>query len=193
MSQVRSNLEIFENEISKEIERILYKPDLRKDIQFIFSVKSKKNKNEEVRFLSSVIKKTAERNKVWASLTKGDIISGDTVFNSIYVEIIEMNTKYQGFEVNKFLGSKLVKRSLNSLMKVSIYGNKYDYTSTDIINVNYNDRVELDDIDNIESEDYYFTQAEPPQISVWEEIVFPVTIIAATIAAALLFFAIRSK
>lgn len=190
---VKSNLEIFDDEISKQLELILYKPDLRRDIQFIFSVNSKSSSEEQIRFLNSVIKKTAERSKIWVSLTRGNIASVDSVYNSIYLEIIELKTRYPGFAKNHFLGSKVVRRNLISLISVAVNGNNYGYSYSDTISVNYNDRVELDNIENLETEDYKFTKAEQPRISLYEEIVFPVAVVVVSVAAAIMFFSIRSK
>ncbi len=174
------------------MDRILYKPDLRRDVQFIFSIKSEKNDENEVRFIASLIKKAAERNRVWASFSE-ELVSNDSASNRITINIIELRTKYPGFAKNKFLGTKKVWRNLSGRLKVQSEGTNYSYQSIDSIIVNYKDRVEYDDIDNIESNEYRFTAAKPPGISLWEEIVFPAAVITVSVAAALLFFIIRSK
>lgn len=162
-------------------------------MQFIFSVNSS-NKNEaEVRFINSLIKKAADRNKLRISLTKGNISSNDSVFNSVYIDIVHLKTLYPGFASNKFLGGKSVHRNINALINVTVQGHKYDFSAADTIVVNYRDRVDYSNIENIESGENNFTHAKAPKVSAYEEIVFPVTIVAVSVVAAILFFFIRSK
>jgi len=189
---VRSNLEIFDREISAQLEQLFYKPDLRRDVQFVFRVNSVSKKEKEVKFLISVIKKTAEKNKIWASFS--DLAaSNDSVFNAFIIDIISLGVKYPGFANNKFLGTKIVHRQLTAVIRVEAAGVNYFYNNTDSILINYKDRVDYNDIEDIETEDYNFTRASHPHASVWEEIVFPAAIIIVSVAAAVLFFTIRSK
>jgi len=190
--QARPNLEIFDKEISGQLERIFYKPDLRRDVQFIFWVRSLNNKEEEVKFIVSVIKKTAERMKIRAGFSE-QTTSTDSVYNAFRIDIKEMGTKYPGFASNKFLGDKFVNRNLYAKIEVKSGAASYFYDDTDSITVNYSGKVDLTEIENIESSDYKFTQAIAPAVSTFEEIVFPVSIIALSVITAVLFFSIRSK
>ncbi len=191
---MRSNLEIFDKEISAGLEQLFYKPDLRRDVQFVFRVNSASKKEKEVKFLISVIKKTAEKNKIWASFSDAaSQVSNDSVYNTFIVDIISIGVKYPGFAKNKFLGTKTVHRQLTAVIKVETAGANYFYNNIDSILINYSDRIDNGDIENVESEDYDFTRAAHPHASIWEEIVFPAAIIVVSVAAAVLFFTIRSK
>jgi hypothetical protein len=187
-----SNLEIFEKKISEQLDEIFYKPDIRRDVQFIFVIKSLKNDRQEVKFLTTVIKRAAERNKIRANFSN-EAASNDSVFTSFWITVAELNTKYNGFNKNKFLGTKTIKRNISGRVNVEAAGGNYPYNETDTINISYHDEVAYDMLENIESPDYKFTQAAAPKVSVWEETVFPAVLIAVSIAAAVLFFTIRSK
>lgn len=191
-SQPKPSLEIFDKLISERIEEILYMPDLNRENQFIFKISSVNNKDEEVKFLTSVLKKTADKLKIRAGFSK-IMQSQDTVFNAVWIDIKELGAKYPGFKSNKFLGDKSVKRNLYGNIRVEISAAPVFYNNRDSIKINYNDEVGYDEIENIESSDYGFTHAAAPKISLIEEIFFPTAIIAVTALAAVLFFTIRSK
>lgn len=165
---------------------------MKRDIQFVFKISSKNNNEDEIKFLTSVIKKSAERNKINAAFSK-EMSSPDTAYNAIWIDVIELGTKYPGFSSSKFLGDKFVKRNLFGRIRVEISATPDFYNNQDSIKINYNDAVDYNGIENIESGDYSFTHAKPPAVSTFEEIIFPIAIIAITVIAAVLFFSIRSK
>jgi len=188
----QSNLEIFDKQISDGLEEIFWKPDIRRDVQFVFKIMSLKNSDEEIKFLTSVIKKYAEKNRLRASFTK-ETASSDTVFNSVRIDIAELGTKYPGFSSNKFLGDKTIKRNLSGSIAVEISGGNYVYNDRDSIIINYKDEVDYEEIENIESGNYSFSHSAAPAISTFEELFFPAAIITVSALAAVLFFVIRSK
>jgi hypothetical protein len=189
----QSNLEILDKAISERLEEIFFMPDLKRDNQFIFRIRSVRNNDDEVKFLTSVVKKTAERIKIKAGFSKDDISSHDSVFNAVWIDVYDIGTKYPGFSGNKFLGDKSLKRNLYSRIRVEISATPVFYNRQDSIKINYSDEVDYREIENIESADYKFTHAPAPKVSAFEEIVFPAAIIAVTAITAVLFFAIRSK
>lgn len=191
-SQSRPNLEIFDKAISERIEEILYMPDLRRENQFIFRIRSLRNYEDEVKFVTSVVKKTADKVKIRASFSK-EIASADTIYNAVWIDINELGTRYPGFASNKFLGEKFVNRNLFGSIRVEISAVPEFYSNRDSININYIDEVDYNEIENIESVDYKFTYAKVPKVSTFEELIFPAAIIAVTALAAVLFFTIRSK
>jgi hypothetical protein len=187
------SLEIFEKQISGRLEEIFYMPDLNRENQFIFRISSSKRNDDEVKFVTSVVKKTAERIKIKASFSKDEISSHDSASYAVLIDIISLGTKYPGFASNNFLGDKTVKRNLYGSIRVEISSNTVFSGRQDSIKINYTDEVDYREIENIESADYKFTHATSPKVSTFEEIVFPAAIIAVTAFAAVLFFAIRSK
>ena len=190
--QTRSNLEIFDKAISERIEEILYMPDLHRGNQFIFRIRSLRNNDDEVKFVTSVIKKTADKIKIRASFSK-EMSSSDSIYNAVWIDISELGTKYPGFSSNKFLGEKFVKRNLFGSIRVEISAAPVSYNNRDSITINYADEINYMEIENIESVDYKFTHSKAPQVSTFEDLIFPAAIIAITALAAVLFFTIRSK
>ena len=117
----------------------------------------------------------------------------DTPYNLIIICYDIMRTEYGGFVKNKFLGEKTFKR--NIIIKIYIeYASALSVdTFGDIIISNYTDEIRLDDYENIESSEYEFTQAKPPEISEFERIIFPALLVLVSAGATILFFVIRSK
>jgi hypothetical protein len=191
-SQTKPSLEIFDKLISERIEEIFYLPDLDRSSQFVFKIHSNSNKEDEVKFLTSVLKKTSDRLKLRAAFSK-EMAAQDSLYNAVWIDIRELGVRYPGFKTNRFLGEKSVKRNLFGNIRVEISAVHPFYNLQDSILVSYSDEVDYKEIENIESADYSFTHSKAPKVSTFEEIIFPAAIIAVTALAAVLFFTIRSK
>ncbi len=196
----KTNLEVFEELITAGLEKYLYYPDLHREYQFVFVVDQPESGNSvnkvssRVKFLTSIIKKTSGNNNLHYSFASNlNNIQSDSVYNLVVLHIKNLETRYPGFKKNKFLGDKTLTRNILINIAIDIKSSDNKFTLSDFIKSNYSDEVNLDDYENLESQQYEFTKAEPPQIGAFESIVFPLVLVSSTAAATLLFFIIRSK
>jgi hypothetical protein len=194
----KRNIEIFEQDISAELEKFLYYPDLNRNFQFIFFVTSAENNSkkykEKVSFIISVVKKTAEKNGIRISFAEdSQTVSSDSLHNKVSLIIKKLETSYPRFGKNKFLGSKtLVREIISDLdIEISSSGNMLNIRSN--ISTRYKDEIDYDEREKYSSEEYSFTQAVAPNLSLFESIFFPALIITVSAVAAVLFFTIRSN
>lgn len=190
----KTNLEIMEQNISGELEKFFYYPDVNRSLQFVFFVESRKKDKTEKRFIEQVIKKAAEKNKIRVSFSKDkEMESADSVYYKAEVDITKLKTSYPKFGKNKFLGEKSMVREVSSDMDIEIRLNNGTSVVKDDITTIYKGEIPYDDYGQFQSEEYLFTQSEPPNISFLESIIFPAAIVAVSAVAAVLFFTIRSK
>jgi hypothetical protein len=190
----RSNLEIFEQNISAELEKFYFYPDVNRNIQFVFYVGSVNKNKEEKKFIESIVKKTAAANNLNFSIT-GDakMESGDSIYNKVRIDIIKLKTEYPSFGKNTFLGDKTIRRKVISELNIMISsGNNPELVSDKIITA-YEGTIPYDNYESFQTGEYKFTQSVPPNISFLETIIFPVLIVTASAIATILFFTIRSK
>jgi len=201
---VKTNLEIFDETISASIEKYLYYPDLNREFQIVFVIKPNyhiknayvinTNEDSEAKYLRSIIKKIASSEKLRFSFADDETkISADSVLNLFILNPVIMQTNYNGFGKNRFLGDKTIKRNIKINISISIRTTYNNLKVSDVIEGNYNDEVNLDYYDNIESSQYEFTQATPPEAGEFESLIFPAVLVLASAGATLLFFVIRSK
>ena len=190
----KTNLEILEQNISAELDKFFFYPDINRNLQFVFFVESGKKDKSEKRFIESVIKKSADKNKIRLSFSKDDqMSSADSVYYKAKINIEKLNTLYPRFSGNTFLGEKTLVREISSGLKVEIKLNDGAIAVSDNINTVFKGDIPYDDYLQYESEEYRFTQSSPPNISFIESIIFPAAIVAVSIAATVLFFTVRSK
>lgn len=200
----KTNLEILEQNISGELEKIFYYPDINRDMQFVFLVKAENKDNTQKKFIESVIKKTAERNKIKVSFPKDDnmnpdkinpdnLISNDSSYYKALVTIIKLGVSYPRFGKNRFLGEKTLVRKIISDLDIEITQNNGTKIIEDNINTEYEGEIEYDDYEQLQNSEYSFTRGVPPDISLIETIIFPAAIVLLSAAATVLFFTIRSK
>jgi len=196
----KSNLEIFEETISAELEKFYYYPGINRDALFIFVInpeeKGGSNSKTEsgTKFLKSLVKKTASSNKLKFSIA--DNVSGintDSAYNLIILQVLNLETRYNGFKKNKFLGEKTLSRNIIINIAVELKAAEGSVNVKDFIKYNITDEAAYDNYIQLESPQYDFTQGEPPKVSSFERIIFPVLLICVTAAATILFFTIRSK
>ena len=201
---MKTNLEIFDETISASIEKYLYYPDLNREFQIVFVIKPNyhiknayvinTNEDSEAKYLRSIIKKIASSEKLRFSFADDETkISADSVLNLFILNPVIMQTNYNGFGKNRFLGDKTIKRNIKINISISIRTTYNNLKVSDVIEGNYNDEVNLDYYDNIESSQYEFTQATPPEAGEFESLIFPAVLVLASAGATLLFFVIRSK
>jgi hypothetical protein len=87
----KTNLEVLEQDISGELEKFLYYPDLKRDIQFVFYVTSVSKDKNEKKFIESVIKKTADKNRLKISFSKDEqMLSSDSVYNKVNIGLLSL-------------------------------------------------------------------------------------------------------
>ena len=196
---IKSNYEILEEEVSAELEKFFFYPDVNRERQFVFFVKSPANskpaesKNEK-KFIEYVIRKVSEKNSLRFSFAKDEKMeSTDSVYNKVNIVIRKIKTSYPKLVKNRFLGEKTLQRELECTLDVSVTGNKGAILVSDKLVTAYKDEIPYDDYEKYQNPDYRFTQSEPPDISFIETILFPVVIITVSAAATILFFTIRSK
>ena len=193
-TNIKSNLEVFEQEISGELEKFFFLPGVNRDVKFVFWVNSPKKSKEDKKFIESVVKKTAERNKLKYSIAKDEVMdSPDTVYNKCAITVNKLYTEYTKLIKNGFLGEKSMQREITSSLDVHISSNNGEVLVSDEIKTKYDDEIPYDDYTQFESAEYKFTQSTQPDISLLESIIFPVAVVAVSAVAAILFFSIRSK
>ena len=190
----KTNLEVLEQDISGELEKILFYPDVNRDIQFVFYVTSVSKDKNEKKFIESVIKKTADKNRLKISFSKDEqMLSTDSFYNKVNIGIIKLNTAYTKLVKNKFLGDKSIERVVSSELSIEISTNLEETKVKDKILTSYKGEIPYESYENFETGEYSFTQSIPPNISWFETIIFPAVIVTVSAAATILFFIIRSK
>jgi hypothetical protein len=190
----KPNLEIMEQNISGELEKFFFYPDINRSLQFVFFVESPKGDKTQKRFIESVIRKTAEKNKIRVSFSKDkEMTSGDSAYYKAKVDIIKLKTSYPKFGKNQFLGEKSLVRDITSDLAIDITQSSGAQVIKDNITTTYKGGIPFDDFERYQSEEYLFTQSEPPDVSFLESIIFPAAIVTVSAVATLLFFTIRSK
>ncbi len=190
----KNNLEIFEQEISGELDKIFFFPQVERDRKFVFFVSSDKNNKEEKKFIESVIRKNSERNKLKISFAKDETIDApDSIYYKCRIKIQKLKTEYTKLIKNGFLGEKSMQRKIVSELDIDISVNNGLMLVNDVIRTKYNDEIPYEDYKVFQSSEYKFTQSIPPNISFIESIIFPAAIITLSAVAAILFFTIRSK
>ncbi len=193
-NNIKSNLEVFEQEISGELEKFFFLPGVNREVKFVFWVNSPKKSKEDKKFIESVVKKTAERNKLKYSIAKDEVMdSPDTVYNKCAVTVNKLYTEYPKLIKNGFLGEKTMQREITSSLDVNISSNNGEVLVSDEIKTKYDDEIPYDDYTQFESSEYRFTQSTQPDVSLLESIIFPVAVVTISAVAAILFFSIRSK
>ncbi len=190
----KTNLEIFEQEISGELDKFFFFPQIERERKFVFWVSSAKNNKEEKKFIESVIRKNAEKNKLKISFAKDDNMDApDTIYNKCRITVEKLKAGYTKLIKNGFLGQKSMEREIISELGIDISGNNGTVLVSDVIKTKYDDEIPYNDYSNYESSEYKFTQSVPPNISFIESIIFPAAVITLSAVAAILFFTIRSK
>jgi len=193
-SQVKSNLVVFEQEISGELDKFFFYPQIERDRKFVFWVSSVKKNKEEKKFIESVIKKNAEKNKLKIAFAKDEQMDApDTVYNKCRITIEKLKTEYTKLIKNRFLGEKSMQRKVTSELGIEISGSQGSMLVNDVIKTNYEDEIPYDDYNVYESSEYKFTQSIPPNISFLESIIFPAAVVTLSAVAAILFFTVRTK
>jgi hypothetical protein len=192
--KLKTNLEIFEQEISSETEKLLFYPEINRLVKFIVWINLEKNKNEQRKFIESVLKQTLNRNKINFSISKDSLMeTDDSVYNKLILNTYALQTKYTKLIKNRFLGEKTMERVITSEIGIKITDKGNKILLNDAIKTSYRDEIPYDNYTRFESADYKFTQSVPPNISFFESIIFPVAAVTLSAAAAILFFTIRSK
>lgn len=190
----KNTLEIFETEISSELEKIFLLPEIDREQKFIFLVSTVKNSAEDKKFITQVIRKTADKNKLNYSIAKDEnFTSPDTAYYKFSISIGKLRTEYTKFIKNGFLGEKTMRREISSLLNIKIRNKDDEEIFTEEIKTGFADEILYDGYSRYESKEYKFTQSIPPDISFLESIIFPAAVITASAVAAILFFTIRSK
>ena len=190
----KTNLEIFEQDIQGELEKFFYYPDLNRTFQFVFFVTSPKNDISGKKFIESVIKKAAGKNKLSFSIAKDEaMFSADSEYNQVKIDIRKLKTEYPKLIKNPFLGEKSLERKVSSELALEIKKNNGAVIINDKISTAYRDEIPYDNYEQLQNEDYIFTQSVPPDISVLETIIFPAAVVTITAITAILFFTVRSK
>ena len=202
ISQIKpkTNLEIIEETIRTGLETYLYYPDLNREYQFIFVIDPEEkhenfsNINSKEKYLTTLVKKIASDNKIHFSFsTDTDKIKSDSTYNLVILHINNIETSYPQFKKNKFLGNKTLIRNIKIKIAINIKSSENKFSLSDFITGNYTDEIAYDGYENLESSQYTFTKAEPPEVGAFENIVFPLLLVSSTAVATFLFFIIRSR
>ena len=190
----KTNLEIFEQEISGELDKFFFLPQIERDNKFVFFVSSNKNNKEEKKFIESLIRKNAEKNDLKYAFAKDENMDApDSIYNKCGIRINKLKAEYTKLIKNGFLGEKTMQRRITSDLDINISDSRGTILVNDEIRTNYEDEIPYNDYSVYQSSEYVFTQAIPPNISFFETIIFPAAVITLSAVAAILFFTIRSK
>lgn len=196
----KTNLEIFEETISAGLEKFYYYPGVNRNEPFIFVINpeekggSNTKTGSGTKFLNNLVKKTASANKLAFSIIDDEAkIKSDSAYNLMVLQVLALETRYNGFKKNKFLGEKTISRNIIINLAVEIKADREQVKVKDFIKHDISDEIAYDNYELLESPQYDFTQAEPPKVSSFERVVFPVILICVTAATTILFFTIRSK
>jgi len=194
----KPNLAIFDEQISRELEKYYYTPDLNRNLQFIFFVviqdDFKGDKTAAREFLTSVIKKTAKKNSLSFSIAKDSAsLRSDSAFNAIYLSVVSLETSYPKFLKNRFLGEKTIERLITGNVYINLRSSDGRVALNDRIAINYTDEIKFDNYESYETDEYPFTVSEPPEVNSFEEVIVPASIVITSIIATILFFYIRTK
>lgn len=194
-SDKKTNLEVLEQDVTAEFEKLFYYPDVNRDLQFVCYVTQKSKDKNEKRFVENILKKSAEKNKLKLSISVGDnFTSEDSIYNKLQIEIIKIRTTYPAFGKNRFLGEKTIKREVTSEFNVNISTNSSKRILVfEKVSTTYKDEIPYDDYGQYQSDEYLFTQSTPPDISWFETIIFPAAAVLVSAVVTILFFTIRSK
>lgn len=193
----RTNLEIFEKNISAELEKLFYTPGIERTAKFIFLVSitddTKIDEKESKEFITGVIKKTGSKNNINFSIAKDyNSFEADSSYNKFKIRINTLKTAYPKFAKKKFLGEKTLLRKIYADIDADLsLGNTP--AKSEKIKVDYTDEIDYDDYLSLETSEYPFTKGRPPGVSDFETIIFPAMLVAVSAAAIILFFTIRSK
>lgn len=192
----KSNLEVLEQNISAEIEKILYYPDVNRELQFVFYLTAEGKDKAEEKFIKYLLKRTAERNKIRFSFSRNDTMkSNEEEYYKFKVDIKKLATRYTGFEKNKFLGEKTLIRNLSSELDIHLEysGSAQNIDLRETIKTEFKGEIPYDEYRQYENDEYPFTKSVPPDISFFETIVFPVSVVIVSALSVILFFVVRSK
>lgn len=190
----RTNLEVLEQEITSELDKIFFYPDINREKQFVFYITQVSKDKNEKKFVESVIKKSAGKHKIHVSFSKNDsMLSTDTFYYKAKINILKLKSTYPKLGKNGFLGEKTMIRDIVSDMEIDIKPNAGETVVSENIQTSYKGQIPYDDYERFQTEDYLFTQSMPPNISFIESIIFPVLIVTVSAIATVLFFTIRSK
>lgn len=125
------------------------------------------------------------------------LIIGESTDSADYIlrfKSPQIETGYKKIFTDRVLGTKKVKREvtvsydldvINKDNSLNIYGNNFNKT--------IRDNFDLDKLSFVEDANYPFSQSDLPEEDTFSQVLFPAIIIAATSAAIILFFVIRSK
>jgi len=192
--QLKTNLELFEQEISAELDKVYYLPEVNRELKFVFWVSSAKKSKEDKKFIEQLVRKSADKNKLKYSFAKNDSINApDTAYIKFSITVDKLNTVYTKLIKNGFLGEKSMQREITSAMSLKVSDNSEKVLFDEDIKTKFDDEIPYDDYTRFESGEYRFTQSTPPDISFLESIIFPAAVVTVSAIAAVLFFTIRSK
>jgi hypothetical protein len=195
----KSNLEIFEQTISAEIEKYFYYPGIDRVHLFIFivntgSLADEKKNNESIKFLVNLLKKTSSNNNLKFSIAYDSAgVKADSGYYLFRLKPIKLETAYPGFRKNNFLGEKTLNRSITARIDVTVKDPDNNLILKGTINVDHNDEINYDNYESLESPTYDFTHGRAPHVSSIESIFFPLLLITASAFATILFFTIRTR
>jgi hypothetical protein len=194
--QKKTNLEIFDKYISGELEKLFYLPGINREQNVVFFINENKDTSNDARseFITGIIKKTSSKNGLKFSIAKDySSFETDSAYNKFLISIGSLNTSYPKFIKKKFLGEKTIQRKITAKLDIDIFTGVNSSAKKQDISVNYTDEIDYDNYESYETEDYAFTKAEPPQVSIFEDLIIPAAIVLVSAAATILFFTIRTK
>lgn len=197
-TSLKTNIDIFEDNISSQIEVILLSPVFERNYLFIFYINPESQggkfgeASDETKFLSNVLKKVCKSNNINFSFIK-DSISTEKKYNLVTIQIEDLKTLYPDFNKNRFLGEKTLKRKLIAKIKIQMKPWETAGFITEKINLDYEDEIPYDKYEKFEKSSYSFTKGDVPLVNVFERIIFPALLVVASAASILAFFLIRSK
>jgi hypothetical protein len=196
----RTNLEIIEENILTQLQKFLYYPGLNRDYVFVFTVNPMQGGGNvergelETRFINNIVRKLGESNKLkFSFISNPSEIKLDSNYNLVLLQVYDLQTTYPGFKKNKFLGEKTLTRSIKIKIGIDITSSDRKFSLKDFIYSDYKDEIGYDEYKKLESPPYEFTMARVPDTGIFERIILPIGLIAASAAVIILFFAIRTK
>jgi hypothetical protein len=196
LSQIteKNNLQVFEELITASLNEIIYSPLIDRQNGFIYNISADSSieSGGGKKFFTNLIHKFSQVNKLNYFFSTENTAS-DTNLYKVKIFIFSLKTLYTKFVKNKFLGEKSVERNLLGKIVVQIDKTPGIQILTEDILIDYKGEIPYENYESFETADYQFTIGNKIEINFIERIIFPAAIIAASAAAILAFFLIRTK
>lgn len=176
-AQVKTNFEIIQNEIEKNIDQLIYKLDNKNSFGLEINLPN------EYSIFSTVIK-----NKFGSGLS----ITYNNVSHNISYSLNEIQLNYTDCFRDGLFGNFLTERKLVINSSYNLSSQMNSLSGENIITV-YKDTVKIEEIVELENNAYTFTRSEKPKEPFLSGLTEPIIAISAIAVSIYLLFSVRSN